>query len=75
MKKREAKHAMLYEIPQESKIMCETNDGSTFITFHHVDGMYSYCTTEKGGVIHLAATTPMKKLKKGVYEIDYEASR
>ena len=53
----------LYEIPNESKIKAEVSDGSKFITFHHIDGMYSYCTTEKGGTIHLSVSTPLKKVK------------
>jgi len=32
-----------------------------FITFHHIDGMYSYCTTEEGDVVHLSAMTPLIK--------------
>lgn len=53
----------LYEIPRESKIIDDTiSDGSSFIIFHHIDGMFSYCTTEKGGVIHLSVNTPLKKV-------------
>lgn len=70
----------LHEIPQGSKIK-ETvfNDageaiGDT-ITFHHIDGMYSYCTVdnapENNNVIHLSAMTPLKPIQiKG--EVFYE---
>ena len=58
----------LHSIPENSKIKCEVNDGSKFVTFFHIDGMYSYCETEKGGVIHLSASTPIKKVQD-YYEI------
>lgn len=60
----------LWDIPRESKIVADgISDGSTYIMFHHIDGMYSYCTTEKGGVIHLSAATPLKQVGDH-YELD-----
>jgi len=53
----------LYEIPRGSKIMCECSDGSEYIIFDHIDGMYSYCTTEKGEVCHLGASEELVKEK------------
>lgn len=41
------------------------------VTFQHVDGRYSYCTTESGEVVHLAVMTPLKKVDEH-YEIIYE---
>lgn len=58
----------LYDIPRFSKIYCKVSDGSEFIIFDHLDGMYSYCTTEKDGVFHLSAGQPLKKYKDG-YEL------
>ena len=29
------------------------------LTFHHIDGMYSYCTTDCGQVYYLKAWTPV----------------
>lgn len=52
----------LYEIPKGSKIMELCNDDSTYIIFHHLDGMYSYCETEKGNPVHLSVLTPLKKV-------------
>lgn len=46
-------------------------DKSEYIIFGHIDGMYSYCTTEKGAVVHLSATTLLKKVDDG-YEISLE---
>jgi len=66
----------LYDLPRDKgiKIMLGENfkatDGSKYVTFYHIDGMYSYCTTEKtGAVVHLSAVLPLKKIKKNVYEI------
>lgn len=54
----------LYDLPRGAKIIdCECTDGSKYIIFEHVDGMYSYCTTEKGAIIHLAAMCPMRKVR------------
>ena len=55
----------LYEIPNKSKIYCEVSDGSSYIIFDHPDGMYSYCKSEKGNVIHLSISQELKKYKDG----------
>lgn len=55
----------LYQIPQKSKIYEKVTDGSRFVIFDHLDGMYSYCITEKGAVVHLAVGTPLRKYKDG----------
>lgn len=55
----------LYDIPNESKVYEECSDKSTFFTFHHIDGMYSLCTTENGATVHLKAFTEMEKHKDG----------
>lgn len=59
----------LHEIPRGSKIYEETSDGSSYLIFNRLDGMYSHCTTEKGGTIHLSVITPLKQYKDG-YRID-----
>lgn len=61
----------LHEIPQGSKIMCECSDGSSYIIFNKIDGMYSHCTTEKGGVMNLDASMLLKKVGDH-YEIEEE---
>lgn len=62
----------LHEIPKGSTIKTTLNSGKeTTVTFHHLDGMYSYCTLNDGdpdNVIHLSRFTPLK-LVDGVYEI------
>jgi hypothetical protein len=47
----------LYEVPRNSKIKVEGID--EIVDFHHIDGMYSYCTVSEG-VIHLAAWTEVE---------------
>ena len=49
----------LYDIPRHSRINVQVSDGSSYVIFDHIDGMYSYCKTEKGGLLHLAAGTPL----------------
>ena len=60
----------LYDLKKGDKIIAETSDGGTEITFDHVDGMYSYCKTNKDNVIHLSAVTPLKKVADGIYKLD-----
>lgn len=55
----------LYDIKNGSKIYEECSDGSLFFIFEHPDGMYSYCTTEKGGTVHLGMTQELKIYKDG----------
>ena len=59
----------LYEIPKKSIIDCECDDGSTYITFNHLDGMYSHCTTEKGGTVHLGTHTELELQENGHYKL------
>lgn len=68
----------LYELPRDRglRIKAETTNGEgkkvgDFIIFHHLDGMYSYCTIEgTNDVVHLSASTPLKFNKKeDCYEI------
>jgi hypothetical protein len=62
----------LYEIPEGSRIKAETaNDTSDFIVFHHVDGMYSYCTVEgkPKEVCHLSASQELTLSEEGYYEL------
>jgi hypothetical protein len=42
----------LFEVPKYSTI--KLTDG-TVLNFHHIDGMYSYCTDKDGKVHHIAA--------------------
>lgn len=48
---KETEIVRLYDIPRESRIKAETRNDKgeklgDFIIFHHLDGMYSYCTVE-----------------------------
>lgn len=55
----------LFEIKLPNKVYCPVSDGSKFIIVDHLDGMYSYGTSEKGSVIHLSRFAPLKKFKDG----------
>ena len=55
----------LWEIEKGSKIYVDISDKSKFVIFKHLDGAYSYCETENGGVLHLSGGTPLQKIKDG----------
>lgn len=70
----------LYQIPRGSKILANISHGKEkkgkmrTITFHHLDGMYSYCTVDGEdektfGPVHLSVGTPLKKVDDH-YEIN-----
>jgi hypothetical protein len=60
----------LHEIPEGSKIKVECFNEQNekigdVITFHHIDGMYSFCTvdgTPDNNIVHLYFATPLKKV-------------
>lgn len=56
---------LLSEIKLPAKVYFEASDGSKYITVDHLDGMYSYCKTEKGAVVHLAIFTPLNEYQDG----------
>lgn len=60
----------LWDIPSNSKINIEVSDGSKYVIFRHLDGMYSYCDTEKGGYINLRGDLELEKDGK-----DYKISK
>lgn len=62
----------LMDIPEMSKIFCSCDDGSSYIIFHHLDGMYSYCETEMGNPTHIAVFQELKQVEGG-YEFAEEA--
>ena len=58
----------LHDVPKGSKIYVEhlglsyKEDGAKVetLTFHHIDGMYSYCTDDQGRAVHLRLNTPVR---------------
>lgn len=49
------KTKQLYDLPRNEKgikIYVECSDGSEYINFFHIDGMYSYCKSEKDNVTY-----------------------
>ncbi len=61
----------LYDIKKGSRVFVEVSDGSKSIIFDHIDGMYSYCKSENGAIVHLGAVTPLEKVEGG-YKIKEE---
>lgn len=43
------------------------------LRFHHLDGMYSYCTIDghDDHIVHLSASTPLVELGNDEYQIEY----
>jgi hypothetical protein len=60
----------LIDIPQNSKVICQCSDGSGHLIFKHIDGMYSYCLTEKGGGAHLYCMQELSELPNGSYKLE-----
>lgn len=52
----------LYDVPRNNriKLVSDTLSSDMELNFHHIDGMYSYCTDDDGNVIHLAAWTEVE---------------
>ena len=49
----------LFEVPRNTRVRpIEVPD--LVVTFHHLDGMYSYCTDDDERVWHLAAYTEVE---------------
>lgn len=66
----------LYEVPKESIINAETRNNKnevlgTQIKFHHLDGMYSYCTVvgKDNAVCHLCIYQELELLEDGTYNL------
>jgi hypothetical protein len=59
----------LFDIPNESKIMCKCSDGSNYVIFKHIDGMYSLCITEKANIVHLFCGTELTQQEDQLYII------
>ena len=51
------------------KIYADLDDGSDYLVFDHLDGMYSYSETQKGGVIHLNTAQEISQ-KSGKFLIE-----
>lgn len=51
----------LYDVPNNTKVRLNDDEGNYLdLLFHHLDGMYSYCTDDNGNVVHLAAWTEVE---------------
>ena len=57
----------LLDIPNNTWVRLKNGE---IILFDHIDGMYSYCTTMEGAVIHLRFDTEVEVLtKKEIQEL------
>lgn len=45
----------LYNVPNNTRIRIKGFEEDGVLLFHHIDGMYSYCTDENGDVVHIPA--------------------
>jgi len=55
----------LYEVPRNTRIVLDEEEGrGEEYNFHHIDGMYSYCTDDNKNVVHFAAWTEVKIKEK-----------
>ena len=59
----------LYEVARNSIIHEDCDDGSTWIKFKRIDGIYSVCITEKGNTVHLGANTELEAIASNEYII------
>jgi hypothetical protein len=57
----------LYEVPRDTRVRLLGGtrhpyrpDPGVEVMFHHIDGMYSYCVTDAGEVVHPAAWTEVE---------------
>lgn len=55
----------LYKVPRGSRISVGTCDGALELEFDHVDGMFSYCTDDDGGVHHVSAFQEVRVIREG----------
>lgn len=60
----------LHQLHPKSKIYCEVSDGSTYILYHHIDGIYSFCTSEKDNVINLWGDIELEEFEDGYKIVD-----
>ena len=51
----------LYDVPRDTRI--RMRDGFE-LNFHHIDGMYSYCTMDSGVPVHLEAWCEVEIVEK-----------
>lgn len=63
----------LYDIPRGSKLRLNTGLKEELVTFHHPDGLYSYCTIdslpEGENELHVSIVASMKMCDDGVWEL------
>lgn len=68
---KQTKTLKLYDLPRDAGIKIDYADLK--LEFHHLDGMYSYCTLlegkSKGEPFHLSASAPLREIERNHYEV------
>lgn len=59
----------LYEIKLPITVNEEFEDGSKFFIVKKLDGMYSFCVTQKGSIVHLFSGTELEPQVDGTWNI------
>lgn len=59
----------LIDIKPNSIIHCKPADGSAWVMFKRLDGMYSHCVTEKGNPAHLYCMDKLAKNDDGTFRL------
>ena len=52
----------LYNVPRNSTIVLKEG---IELKFHHIDGMYSFCTDDDGNVYHIGASEEVEVKEQG----------
>lgn len=55
----------VYELKPKTKVYCECDDGSKFVTFNGMDGSWANVVSENNGRSYLHAMTELEKHKDG----------
>lgn len=64
----------LFDVPNNTRVRIVREDGYIIeVEFKHIDGMYSLCKLDNGGIVHLAAWTEVEIVEdKSVFEMEVD---
>jgi hypothetical protein len=61
------------DLVRGARILCECSDGSEYVTFNHIDGMYALCTTEMGGLANIYIFQQLELTSENTYPLSEKA--